>query len=85
MPRYFEFSFCVVHFGPFGNGQEANNAVDDLLITMLQIGAWCEVMHIGRSEQNSIARPASLSTLRKPLFRYTTDFSLYFLERLVVV
>ena len=34
-------------------------------------------MHIGSSEQNSIARPASLSTLRKPLFRHTTDFLLF--------
>ena len=44
--RHSQFSFRVVHLGAFDAALVASIAVDDLLITMQQIGSWHEDVHI---------------------------------------
>ena len=52
--RHSEFSFRAVHRGPFGDALVASVAVDDLLITMQQIGSWREVVHVGSRDGDRV-------------------------------
>jgi len=52
--RHSEFCCSTCHLGPFGDALVASIAVDDMLITMQQIGSWREVVHVGSRDGDRV-------------------------------